>query len=148
MVSLSENHCHVCGAKLELRKTDSINRTLSLLIASFICFFPANILPITIATAISGTQEDTIISGVIFLWHEGMWPIAMIVFTASILTPLFKILSLGYLCLTVKFKSTKHTHFRSKLYEFTELIGRWSMIDIFVVALLGALIQMGRLASI
>lgn len=148
LVSVSEKHCHLCSTKLSLRKKDSIDRTLALLFASIICFFPANLLPITIATSISGTQADTIFSGVVYLWHEKMYPIALIVFAASIVTPLFKILSLTYLCITVKIKSTQHTHFRSKLYEFTELIGRWSMIDIFVVALLGALIQMGRLAAL
>ncbi len=148
LISGSEGTCHICGAKVELRKPDSLNRTIALLLASIVFFIPANILPITVAHSLAGSQADTIFSGVVYLWQAGSLPIAVVVFTASILTPLFKIIALTYLCISVKRRSHKRTHFKAKLYEFTELIGRWSMIDVFVVSLLGALIQVGALASL
>ncbi len=94
------------------------------------------------------SREDTILSGVIYLWHSGDYPVAIVVFVASFITPLFKIVSIAYLTLSCYRRSSKHIVFRTKLYHINELIGRWSMIDVFVVALLGAMVQMGALATI
>lgn len=140
--------CHLCHGKVRFRKKDSLNQSTAYLLAAIILFFPANLLPIMTTTSIVGTQSDTILGGVLYLWHTGSYPIAVIVFLASFITPLFKMLSIGYLCLTCHLQSTKHIRFRTQLYHFTELIGRWSMIDVFVVALLGALVQMGALATV
>ncbi len=148
LLPLAHAQCPLCGAAVSVRKHDSLNRTMAYLLASIILFFPANLLPMMTTTAIVGSQNDTILSGVVLLWQHGSWPIAVVVFVASFITPLFKMCSISYLCYTCHRQSTKHIHFRTKLYHFTELIGRWSMIDVFVVALLGALVQMGQLATV
>lgn len=147
-VALTVSHCHICGERVHLRKPHSLSKTTAYLLTAIILFFPANILPIMTTTSILGTQSDTILSGVLHLWESKAYPIAVIVFVASFVTPLFKMLSIAYLSYTCAKHSSKHIAFRTKLYHFTELIGRWSMIDVFVVALLGALVKMGALATV
>ncbi len=142
------SQCNICHATISVRKKGGLSTPIAYLLAAFILFFPANLLPIMRTEAIGMQQEDTILSGVIHLWHLGSYPIAVIVFVASFITPIFKMLSMSYLCYTCHRQSTKHIMFRTKLYHFTELIGRWSMIDVFVVALLGALVKMGAMATI
>lgn len=140
--------CPTCHSRIEARKKDSLTKTTAFLLTAIILLFPANLLPTMTTTAIIGSQDDTIISGIIHLWANNDKPIAIIVFIASFITPLFKLISISYLCISCYFRSNKHIMFRMKLYHFNELIGRWSMIDVFVVALLGALVQMGSLATI
>lgn len=148
LMPLSQKTCEICRGSVQPRKPQSLNRTTAYLLASMLLFLPANLLPIMKSTTIGTEQKDTILSGILHLWHSGSYPIAIIVFVASIVTPLFKMLSIAYLCYTCHRKSTKQIQFRTKLYHFTEIIGRWSMIDVFVVALLGALVKMGALATI
>jgi paraquat-inducible protein A len=93
-------------------------------------------------------QADTIISGVIYFITTGMWPIALVIFIASILIPLLKLLILSYLLISVQRKSNWRPHDRTRLYRITEAVGRWSMLDIFVVAILVALVKLGALATI
>jgi len=118
------------------------------LIASTILFVPANVLPIMTTTSILGTQSDTIISGVIYLWEHGSWPLAALVFFASVVVPLSKLLALGYLLLSVQRRSLWRPEERTRLYRLLEFVGRWSMLDIFVVALLAALVRIQSLADI
>lgn len=146
VVSIQAQRCRHCNAHLHSRKPDSIRRTWAYLLTSIFLFFPANLLPITYTSYLSRpSQADTIFSSIVLLWHHGSYGIAIIIFTASIFTPFFKIAVLIYLLL--------HQHpqrppkLQTKLYKFIHFIGRWSMIDVFVVALLGALIH-GRLAQI
>lgn len=147
---LTDTHsrCDICHAKVKVRKSGGLNSPIAYLLAAIVLFFPANLLPIMKTTSLGSSQEDTILSGVLHLWHAGSYPIAAIVFIASFVTPIFKMLSMSYLCYTCHRQSTKKVLFRTKLYHFTELIGRWSMIDVFVVALLGALVKMGALATV
>lgn len=148
LTDMKTSHCKVCGEKVHLRKPNSLSKSTAYLITSILLFFPANLLPIMTTTSIVGSQSDTILTGVLHLWESKAYPIAIIVFVASFVTPLFKMMSIAYLCYTCAKQSDKHIAFRTKLYHFTELIGRWSMIDVFVVALLGALVKMGALASV
>lgn len=147
---LTDNHrvCNICQATVSVRKKGGLNTPIAYLLAAVILFLPANLLPIMKTTSLGISQEDTILSGVLHLWQLGSYPIAIIVFVASFVTPIFKMLSMSYLCYTCHRQSTKRIMFRTKLYHFTELIGRWSMIDVFVVALLGALVKMGALATV
>ncbi len=140
--------CDICHAGVHQRKKGGLMTPIAYLLAAFILFFPANLLPIMKSSTLNFSQEDTILSGVWHLWEFGSYPIAIIVFVASFITPIFKMLSMSYLCYTCHRQSTKHIMFRTKLYHFTELIGRWSMIDVFVVALLGALVKMGAFATV
>jgi paraquat-inducible protein A len=140
--------CPRCGARLNSRKPNSIARTWAFLIAAYIMYIPANLLPIMETRSLFGDQNDTIMSGVVFLWVSGSWPLSLLVFCASIFVPLLKLLSLTVLTISVQRKSVWHPHQRAKLYRFVDLIGRWSMLDIYVVTLLVALVQLKSFAAI
>ena len=140
--------CRRCGAALHLRKPNSISRTWAFLIASYILYIPANVLPIMHTGSLFGSQSDTIMSGVVYLWHSGSWHLALIVFIASILVPLAKILSLTYLVISVQLGWTERALERTKLYRVLEYVGPWSMLDVYVVTILVALVQLKSLATI
>ena len=140
--------CPRCGARLHRRKPKSIHRTWALVIAAFVFYIPANVLPITTVISFGKGQSDTIMSGVIYFIHSGMWPIALVIFVASVFVPLLKLLILTFLLITVQRKSSWRKKDRTRLYRITEVIGRWSMVDIFVVTILVALVNLGALASI
>jgi paraquat-inducible protein A len=99
-------------------------------------------------TTFGQTQSDTILSGVVYLLLNDMWPLALIVFIASILVPVLKIVILAYLLISVQMRSVWRPLDRARLYRFTEFVGRWSMVDVFVVTVLVALIHLGQLASV
>jgi len=141
-------HCPRCGAHLHSRKPNAVARTWALLIAAAVLYLPANIEPVMITSSFLGTQSDTILSGVAYLYHSGSWPLAALVFVASVLVPLLKLLSLGYLAASVQRRSRANLLQRARLYRVLEFIGRWSMLDVFVVMVLAALVNMGALANI
>ncbi|MCG6941039.1 MAG: paraquat-inducible protein A [Thiohalocapsa sp.] len=140
--------CPRCADVLHRRKPDSLQRTWALVIAAAVFYLPANIYPVMAVTSLGQTQADTILSGVLFLLHHGMWPLAIIVFTASIFVPLLKLLILLFLLLSVHFRSSWRPCERTRMYRITEAIGRWSMTDVYVVTILVALVRLGNLASI
>jgi paraquat-inducible protein A len=140
--------CPRCGARLHGRKPDSINRTWALVLAAFVFYIPANVLPITTVISFGKGQSDTIMSGVIYFINSGMWPIALVIFVASVFVPLVKLFLLSFLLISVQRKSRWRQKDRTRLYRITEIIGRWSMVDIFVVTILVALVNLGALASI
>jgi paraquat-inducible protein A len=144
----ADMRCPRCGAHLHDRKPNSIARTWALVLAAFIFYIPANVLPITIVISLGKAQSDTIMSGVIYFIHTGMWPIALVIFLASIFIPLLKLLILVFLLISVQRKSSWRQRDRTRLYRITEIIGRWSMVDIFVVTILVALVHLGGLATI
>lgn len=141
-------HCPRCGSALHARKPNSIQRTWALVAAAFILYVPANLLPVMRVTSLGRAQSDTIMSGVLHLLHSGMWPLALIVFFASVVVPLLKLIALIYLLVSVQLRSRRRPAERTKLYRLTEAVGRWSMVDIYVVALLAALVQAGSLAQV
>jgi paraquat-inducible protein A len=140
--------CPRCGAALHSRKPDSIARTWALVIAACIFYIPANVLPMTTVTSLGMVQSDTIMSGVIYFVQSGSWPIALIIFIASIFVPLLKLFILSYLLISVQQRSHFRPKDRTRLYIITEAVGRWSMLDIFVVTILVALVNLGALATI
>lgn len=140
--------CPRCGAPLHVRKPDSLVRTWALTLTAYILYVPANLLPVMTVTMSGRGEPDTILSGVKELLLGGMWPLALLVFFASITVPVLKLLVLTYLLLSVQFKSRWRPRERTILYRLTESIGRWSMIDIFVIAILVALVKLGSLATI
>lgn len=144
----AHGQCPRCGAALHLRKPDSIKRTWALMLAAMICYLPANLLPITRTTSLGHVQSDTIMSGVIYFVQTGGWPIALVIFVASIFVPLMKMIILTYLLISVQIKSQWRPKDRTRLYTITELVGRWSMVDIYVVTILVALVHLGGLANI
>jgi paraquat-inducible protein A len=145
-----ESHawCPRCGAALHFRKPDSIARTWAFLIASVILYLPANVLPVMETSSIFGVQKDTILSGVVYLWVSGSWPLAVVVFIASVLVPLAKIAALAFLTASVQMRSRWQPEQRTRLYRVVELVGRWSMLDIYVIAVLVALVQLKAVATI
>lgn len=142
------HQCPRCGARLHSRKPNSIARTWALVIAACIFYIPANVLPMTTVTSLGAVQSDTIMSGVIYFVQSGSWPIALVIFVASVFVPLLKLVILAYLLISVQCKSRRLQKDRTRLYIITEAVGRWSMLDIFVVTILVALVNLGALATI
>ena len=140
--------CPRCGSTLHHRKPNSIKRTWALVLAAVVFYIPANLLPITVVISFGKAQADTIMSGVIYFIASGMWPIALVIFVASILVPILKLIILIFLLITVQRKSTWRAKDRTRLYRMTEAVGRWSMVDIYVVTILVALVNLGNLATI
>jgi paraquat-inducible protein A len=140
--------CGRCGARLHARKPYSIRRTWAFLIAAALLYIPANVMPVMYSSSLFGSQQDTILSGVAYLWSSGSWPLAIVVFVASITVPLLKIIALTVLVVSVQLRSTRWRQERTRLYRVLELIGRWSMLDIYVVTVLVALVHLQALASI
>jgi len=141
-------HCPRCGTRLHSRIPNSLGRCWALVIAAAILYLPANLLPITSSTSLGRVQLDTILSGVIYFVRSGSWPIALVIFVASILVPLFKLLILTLLLVTVQLRLRWRPRDRTRLYRMVELIGRWSMLDIYVVTVVVALVKLGALATI
>ncbi|MDY7579629.1 paraquat-inducible protein A [Herbaspirillum sp. RTI4] len=137
-----EARCQRCNTRLRLRKPDSLRRTWALLIAAFIMYIPANLLPVMVTTTLLNQQVDTIMSGIIYFWVTGAWSLAVIVFIASLLVPLFKLTVLLLLLITAQNRSRWRRRERARLYRALEQIGRWSMLDVFVVSLLTGLVQL------
>lgn len=140
--------CPRCGSRLLIRKPDSIQRTLALMIAAGVLYIPANTLPIMTVVELGVVTENTIVSGMISFWNQKAYPIAIVIFTASILIPFLKIVALTWLCLAASGKMRSSPAMLGKIYWFTELLGRWSMVDIFVVGILVALVQLGNYMTI
>lgn len=143
-----EQLCTRCGALIHARRPNSLTRTWALLITAAILYIPANLLPIMTVSSLGQGDPSTIMSGVIQLVQHGMFPIAAVVFIASILVPTFKLVGIGLLLFSVQRHQPLSAQQRIVMYRFIEFIGRWSMLDIFVIAILVALVNFGRLASI
>ena len=141
-------HCPRCGAAVHSRKRNSVQRTWALVMAAAICYVPANLLPVMRVTSLGKTESDTIMSGVLYFLLHGDWPLAVVIFTASVFVPIAKLLILAFLCVTVQRRSRWRPVDRTRMYRFTETIGRWSMVDIYVVTILVALVRLGNLATI
>jgi len=140
--------CPRCGAPLHQRKPNSIALTWALLVAAVILYFPANMLPIMTVISFGQAQTDTIISGVAHLFASGMWPIAALIFFASIIVPISKLVIIIYLLVSVQLRLQWRPLDRTRLYRITEVIGRWSMVDIYVIAILIALVKLEALATV
>ena len=140
--------CPRCDARVHRRKPDSIRRTWALLLGALILYVPANVFPVMRVTSVGIVQEDTILSGVIYLLLHGMWPLALVVFVASVAVPLLKIAALGFVLVSVQRRSQWRPVDRTRLYRIVEAVGRWSMVDIYVVTILVALVRMGAIASV
>ena len=143
---VKESHCPRCGTRLHLRQRESLQRTWALTIAAFLLYFPANLLPILQVDSVTGDSASTIVGGVIQFWQQADYPVAIIIFTASVMIPVLKMISIVTLCLAAR--SGQHARGMTRLYRVTEFIGRWSMVDVFVVAILVALVQLGSTLSI
>jgi paraquat-inducible protein A len=140
--------CPRCGASLHSRKPDSQGRTWALLVTSAILYLPANALPVTRVLNLGKPQEDTILSGILYFLRTGSWPLALLIFVASVLVPLVKFVVLTFLLLSVRYRSRWRPLQRARLYRLTDAVGRWSMVDIFAITITVAMMQMGSMASV
>ena len=146
--SAHEARCPRCASPLHFRKPNSVSRTWALLIAAMILYVPANLLPMMKTSSLFGSQSDTIMSGVVYFWTSGSWYLALIIFFASIMVPLLKMIALIVLLVSVQRRSRWQREQRARLYRLVEFVGRWSMLDIYVVAVIVALVQLKALATI
>lgn len=141
--------CPRCGEDLALRRHNAIQRTWALIIAAAICYIPANVMPVMVSQMLVGVPEDdTILSGVVLLYKTGSWHLALIVLIASVVIPMAKIAALAYLLISVQRRSIQGQQERLRLYRLVEFVGRWSMLDVFVVTFTVALIQLQPLMSV
>ncbi|HEX5538246.1 MAG TPA: paraquat-inducible protein A [Methylophilaceae bacterium] len=140
--------CGHCRGRLHQRKPYSLDRTWAYLIAACILYFPANFMPVMITSSLFDEQQNTILSGIIYFWVSGSWVLATIVFIASFLIPLFKLATMLLLVVMAQRRSLWRMKQRARLYRIVEFIGRWSMLDVFVVALLAGLVQIKGFAQI
>jgi len=141
-------YCPRCGEELEFRRHHAIQRTWALMIAAAICYLPANILPVMRTTTPTSDEPDTILSGVVLLYTTGSWHLALIVLVASVMIPLVKLAALAYLLITVQRGSFRNRRERTRLHRVLGVIGRWSMLDVFVATFVVALIQLQPLMSV
>jgi paraquat-inducible protein A len=140
--------CPRCHAPLHRRKPDAIRRTVALLIAGYLLYIPANLLPVLTVVQVGSHEQNTIMSGVFELIHNDLWPLAVIVFVASIVLPLTKLLGLTWMLVAIQFRSARFLEARTRLFRMIDLIGRWSNIDVFMGSVLVSLLQFGALISV
>lgn len=145
---MQDRVCKRCGGALQSRDAQSLQKVWAWLLAGMIAYLPANIYPMLLTSTLTTRSESTIIGGVIELVEHGSLGIAAIVFIASVMIPVGKFMAIAYLAISVQRRSMASQHERHRAYEVVEFIGRWSMIDVFVVAILSALVQLDTIATI
>jgi len=142
------NRCPRCGHSLQPRKKNSIARTWALLLTACLLTLPANLLPIMEVDSFGVPDRSTIMDGILYFFREGSYGIGLVIFIASILVPLFKIIGLGIILLSIHFRWHSWLRHKAIMFRYIEFVGRWSMLDVFVITLLCALAQFGFLSSI
>lgn len=143
-----QTRCPRCGSKLHSRLPDSLARTWALVITAWIFILPANLYPVMTVIYFGEGEPDTILSGVVHLAQAGMIPIAVIVFIASIAVPVLKLVGIMVLLLTVQRRWTLNKRQCTVLYRVIEVIGAWSMLDLFMISILVTLVDLGAVATI
>jgi paraquat-inducible protein A len=140
--------CHCCGTHLHLRNAHSLERTIALLITAVMLYIPANTLPIMHTYQFGQPDPATIIGGVLILIDMGSYPIAAVIFIASVMVPIAKMLAIAYLVVSVRRGGKISAQQRTVIYRMTEFVGKWSMVDVFVVAILVSLVRLEGLLTI
>jgi len=146
--ALERSACPRCGATIRRRKPDAIVRTLALVIAGFLLYVPANLLPVLSVERFGHEEPSTIIGGVHELIIAGLWPLAIVVFTASVVVPLVKLFGLTLMLVMTRLRSRRWLVGRTRIYRFIDRIGRWSNIDLFMISILAALVRFGTLTTV
>lgn len=140
--------CPRCSATLYYRKPYAIGRTVALVITGFLLYVPANFIPVLTTVRLGRADENTIMSGVIELVQNDLWPLAIIVFSASIILPLLKLCGLTWMLVATRLRSRRLLVERTRFYRMIDLVGRWSNIDVFAVSLLIAALRFGALTEV
>lgn len=148
IVPMDNPVCPRCHTRGYARRRHSIQWTLALLVTAIMLYLPANILPIMITDLLGDPTPSTILAGVVLLWSEGSYPVALVIFIASIMVPTLKMIGIAWLCIDAKGYGRRDSERMHFIYEVVEFVGRWSMIDVFVIAVLSALVRIGGLMNI
>lgn len=148
VLPVTQRECPRCGVVADARRKHSLQWTMALLITSVMLYAPANLLPIMITETLGSAMPSNIMAGVILLWGDGSYPVALVIFIASIMVPSLKMLAIGWLCWDASGRGQRDSHKMHLIYEVVEFVGRWSMIDVFVIAVLSALVRMGQLMKV
>ena len=148
ILPVDQKQCGRCDTSGHARRKNSLQWTMALLITSIFLYIPANLLPIMITQVLGTPMPSTIMAGVVLLWSEGSYPVAMVILIASIMVPTLKMIAIGWLCWDANSNKEIDRERLHVIYEVVEFVGRWSMIDVFVIAVLSALVRMGQLMSI
>lgn len=141
-------HCPLCYSILHARQPHSLSRTTALLLSGFALYLPANLFPIMSVTRLGVGEPHTILGGIISLINSDMMPIAILVLVASILVPLLKLLGLSVLLLAIYYRWPVNARKWTTLYRIIAFVGRWSMLDIFMISILVSLVDLGGVAQI
>ena len=147
-VNYKQKFCRRCEQNIEINKAKSLSRSIAFLISALIFYIPANIFPILQTSKFSKLEGSTILQGVIQLWNSGDYPVAIIIFLASIMIPIIKFIILIYLIFSIQYGECKSISQKIKLYHLIEITGPWSLIDVFVVIVLVALIHFKSISII
>ncbi len=146
--SARPGHCPRCGAVLEFRRAHSVQVAWALVAAAAICYVPANLLPVMVSNTLTGSEGDTILSGVDLLLSTGSWVLALIVLIASVMVPMGKLMALAYILISIQRGANTGQRERARLLRLVRFVGRWSMLDVFVVTVTVALLQLQPLMSV
>ncbi|WP_313385128.1 membrane integrity-associated transporter subunit PqiA [Pantoea sp.] len=148
ILAVDHPDCPRCGVVAAARRRHSLQWTLALLFTSLMIYIPANLLPIMVTETLGTPYPSNIMAGVILLWSDGSYPVALVIFIASIMVPSLKMLAIGWLCWNASGRGQRDSERMHLIYEVVEFVGRWSMIDVFVIAVLSALVRMGQLMNV
>lgn len=148
MVPVAQTHCSRCHSRVRLRQRSSIQNTIALLIAATLLYVPANLLPIMRTVSFGETIDSTIISGLILMWQDGAYPVALIILVASVIVPVAKILVMFWLCYLTTIPLHRRQRYSTQIYRLVDWVGRWSMVDVLVVAIMAALVRFDLLMSV
>ncbi|WP_306522277.1 PqiA/YebS family transporter subunit, partial [Rheinheimera sp.] len=148
LVELEQLRCSRCGTKVRQRIPDSIQRTLALLVTASILYIPANLLPMMETVSLGESVHSTIISGIILMWHDEAYPVAIVVLLASVVIPILKIALMFWLCYLTTLPLNERSQHGTWIYPVVDWIGRWSMVDVLVVAILAALVRFDALVGV
>jgi paraquat-inducible protein A len=140
--------CCRCRAVIEQRKRHGVGVTAALALAALILYVPANIYPILTMQQYGVYSESTVWDGVVTLAHSKQWFVALIVFLASIVIPLLKLMGLFFLTISARLRTRRWLQGRARIYRFIDVIGPWAMLDVFLLAVLVALVKLGRFATV
>src|SRR5579883_2812356 len=140
--------CSRCGALLRARKAHSVSSTWALVLTGLILYLPANVLPMMYVEHLGQVSASTILGGVVALMNAGAWPLALLVFVASVSVPLLKLVALGAMLVMTHARSTRGLRAATRAHRLVDVVGRWSMLDTFAVSTLTGLVHMGPLATV
>lgn len=148
IVPLAQSHCSRCNTRVQIRQRASIQNTMALLIAATLLYIPANLLPIMRTVSFGETTDSTIISGLLLMWRDGAYPVAIIILIASVIVPVAKILIMFWLCYLTRLPFSHRQRHSGTIYRLVDWVGRWSMVDVLVVAIMAALVRFDLFMSV